>query len=144
MREVAYHFFPKQTCFRSFERQLCGWGFQRIASIPGRRSAWYHPCFVEGKPELLRFIKRVAPARRITKLKPAKTQAQHNTDTMSASKNMPVLLEIEPSSVCTHNDTSSNIATLQQTKEFKCFPFGLRAILDDAEKFFGLDGCISW
>ena len=79
MDEVAAEFFPKQSQFRSFERQLNGWEFQRLDSVAGKRSNWYHPHFVKEHPELLAHITRVTPSGKDSKLERAKNKVQHNT-----------------------------------------------------------------
>ena len=78
MDEVAVEFFPKQGRFRSFERQLNGWGFQRLESVAGKGSTWYHQCFVKNHPELLEHITRLAPSGKDANLDQAQAQIQRN------------------------------------------------------------------
>jgi hypothetical protein len=47
----------KQTKYKSFQRQLNMWGFQRILDGPGR-GGYGHTCFLRTKPELCRVMKR--------------------------------------------------------------------------------------
>mmetsp|Transcript_18564 Transcript_18564/g.26401 ORF Transcript_18564/g.26401 Transcript_18564/m.26401 type:complete len:271 (+) Transcript_18564:61-873(+) len=63
--------FFKATKYRSFQRQLNLWGFQRI--VKGQKQGngvWYHEYFIRGNPELIPNIIR-------TRIKGKKTPSQH-------------------------------------------------------------------
>jgi len=45
--------------FESFTRQLNGWGFKRLHQAGNDFSAYYHECFLRGRPHLVGMMKRV-------------------------------------------------------------------------------------
>lgn len=57
-REILPRFFPSSGDFRSFERKLRFFGFLKIRSGPDI-CALYHPLFLRGHRQLLRFMRRV-------------------------------------------------------------------------------------
>jgi hypothetical protein len=63
MQQISPRFFPNQSTFRSFERQLNVWGFTRLSSSSSSSSSktrvFFHPYFHQGKRELCRRIHRV-------------------------------------------------------------------------------------
>jgi len=56
--EVLPEFFS-QTIYRSFTRQLSGYGLKRLQQPGKDHNAFYHECFLRGLPHLVGFIKRV-------------------------------------------------------------------------------------
>ncbi|KAL3784766.1 hypothetical protein ACHAW5_008137 [Stephanodiscus triporus] len=59
MTDIAPHFFEKQSCIRSFHRQLSIWGFLRLEKDVAGRGVWHHKYFIQDKPEMIKLIKRV-------------------------------------------------------------------------------------
>ena len=55
-RDVMPNFF-RQTKYSSFQRQLHMYGFQRISAGPDK-GAYYHECFIRGKPSLCNHMVR--------------------------------------------------------------------------------------
>jgi hypothetical protein len=47
----------KQTKFKSFQRQINMWGFERILNGPGK-GGYTHACFIRGQPSLCKQMKR--------------------------------------------------------------------------------------
>jgi hypothetical protein len=64
MEELASTFFPKQSAFRAFERQLNMWGFERKAPDELKNYTFYHDCFIRNRPELKKQITRKAVTKR--------------------------------------------------------------------------------
>ena len=56
--EVIPKFFG-QSKYASFNRQLSGWGFKRLQRVGPDFGCYYHECFLRGKPELTRLMRRV-------------------------------------------------------------------------------------
>lgn len=58
MKEIAPHFFPNHSSFRSFERMLNIWGFRR-ERVPSPQKYFWNSNFLRYRPELCRNIVRV-------------------------------------------------------------------------------------
>jgi hypothetical protein len=52
--------FFAQSKFESFTRQLNGWGFKRLHQAGNDFSAYYHECFLRGRPHLIGMMKRLS------------------------------------------------------------------------------------
>lgn len=48
----------KQTKYKSFQRQLNLWGFERITRAGTEKGAYFHQKFLKSQPDLCRFLKR--------------------------------------------------------------------------------------
>jgi hypothetical protein len=58
VNQIMHRFF-KQTKYKSFQRQINIWGFERILNGPAaRKGAYKHVCFVRGQPSLCKGMKR--------------------------------------------------------------------------------------
>jgi hypothetical protein len=58
VNQIMHRFF-KQTKYKSFQRQINIWGFERILNGPAaRKGAYKHACFVRGQPSLCKGMKR--------------------------------------------------------------------------------------
>ena len=115
MDEVASHFFPKQTHFRSFERQLNWWGFRRLVTTHGR-STWYHPHFVRDKPELLGKIKHVPLSGRAERA-PVQSEAKNHfilencaiSSSYANTEDRPSIIRVAVHNFDVHGDPESPI-----------------------------------
>mmetsp|Transcript_24017 Transcript_24017/g.50652 ORF Transcript_24017/g.50652 Transcript_24017/m.50652 type:complete len:199 (+) Transcript_24017:253-849(+) len=58
MRHVAPRFFPSQSNYKSFYRQLNLWGFERVGKLRQKGCGWRHPSFVRDIPTLAAKLKR--------------------------------------------------------------------------------------
>ena len=85
MEEIAPRFFDKQTHIRSFHRQLSIWGFSRLENGSGGRGVWFHKCFCQDNPELIRRIKR-QPVKHIAMMSESKTSSRVRDDNYSDYK----------------------------------------------------------
>jgi len=79
----------KQTQFKSFQRQLNNWGFERISCGP-EKGAYSHPSFVRGKPALCRYIRRRTCPKTLRKraMKDAAATAAAATDSFMQSQSV--------------------------------------------------------
>ena len=59
MEHIASHFFPNQKRYRSFERLLNLWGFERQISFARNVSCWANPHFRRDRPELCKYMVRI-------------------------------------------------------------------------------------
>ena len=83
---IMPRYFNQQTRFKSFQRLINIWGFQRVVEGPGK-GGYTHSSFVRGKPELCKFMKR-------TKVKGLrKRRPNKNCRTLSESSPPPLLEE---------------------------------------------------
>ena len=136
MDEVAAEFFPKQSRFRSFERQLNGWGFQRLDSVAGKRSAWYHRYFDKKHPELLEHITRVTPFGKDTNSARAQTQIQLNM--MAGESMMSTFILDKRAASFAYKNTMSHPSVSAQSDEHAAdvehdIATMLQSIVDDAD-----------
>ncbi|KAL7467413.1 hypothetical protein ACHAXS_007655 [Conticribra weissflogii] len=58
MRHVAPRFFPSQSNYKSFYRQLNLWGFERVGKLRQKGCGWRHSNFVRDKPALAAKLQR--------------------------------------------------------------------------------------
>ncbi|CAJ1946239.1 unnamed protein product [Cylindrotheca closterium] len=59
MKRIAPLFFPNQARFRSFERMLNIWGFQRESAPRKTKSFWCNPNFQRHRSDLCRYMTRI-------------------------------------------------------------------------------------
>eukprot|EP00934_Nitzschia_sp_Nitz4_P004524 Nitzschia sp. Nitz4//scaffold117_size69655//13594//14419//NITZ4_006016-RA/size69655-processed-gene-0.100-mRNA-1//-1//CDS//3329533627//4514//frame0 len=48
----------KQSKYKSYQRQLNLWGFERVTANGPEKGAYFHKNFIKGKPALCRFLRR--------------------------------------------------------------------------------------
>ena len=55
--EILFKYF-KHNKITSFQRQLNYFGFRKYTRTQSTIATFHHPCFVQGRPSLLKYIKR--------------------------------------------------------------------------------------
>mmetsp|Transcript_13551 Transcript_13551/g.30763 ORF Transcript_13551/g.30763 Transcript_13551/m.30763 type:complete len:326 (+) Transcript_13551:1179-2156(+) len=98
------NFFSKITKIASFQRQLNLYGFQRITQGPDK-GAYYHECFLRGKPHLLAQLQRI-------KVKGTGVRAKSNPE---EEPNFYSMEWVAPSIMAADTSSSSVIATTTTT-----------------------------
>jgi len=72
----------KQTKYKSFQRQLNLWGFERLTSIGTEKGAYSHPHFLKDQPSLCRRLTRQRAAKKADKIR----RAEQGTPAQTATK----------------------------------------------------------
>jgi hypothetical protein len=80
----------EQTKYKSFQRQLNLWGFERHISGPSKKGGYTHPCLVRGKPSLCSRMKRTKKAS--DKRNKAATTVAVSNKTRTTSRNSRLLI----------------------------------------------------
>jgi len=98
-----------QTKFKSFSRQLTGWGFKRLYQPGADFSCYYHECFLRGLPKLTWLMKRVSP-----------DQGKHTPFTVEQEPDFYLISRMRPlpnlTTILDHDDNCANIKTPRQAE----------------------------